>query len=140
MSDEPSKLTWIPKNKKPGPDPFDEYLEYGPPGEFWFKVMGFCGCGLPEETRDWLIELLELLRGEKDENGSFCRVDDWYEKQKALLGDRENGMAGDFVLYVLDAIGWTEHGGSVYGSRLSEAGIDALDKLKADKAKEASDG
>ena len=82
--------------------------------------LGLCGCGDPEAVIFWLRDLMRVFKSHK--------YDDWrYEQLGRLLGD---GPASLFVLYELDARGWTDHGSNVIGSWLSERGEQWLRRIE----------
>ena len=91
----------------------------------WFEELKFCGCGDPEGVQTWLQRVLETLKGEP-----FVG---WPARQQVLRSDPD---ASDlFVLYVLDAMGLTEHGGSVGGSWLTDKGRKFLADLETGAAR-----
>lgn len=87
----------------------------------WYGQLKFCGCGWPVDCAAWLAKILRLL--DSDE----------YVKPEldALVGSE---MGTLFVLYVLDAMKLTEHGGSVFSSRLTDTGEKLMVDLEAEVA------
>lgn len=84
----------------------------------------FCGCGSPEEIDEALVDYLSGLDHESwDDRPSLQEQYDRCGGQRAFL----------FCAYVSDALGWTEHGGSIYGAWLEPAGRTALKALTANK-------
>lgn len=76
----------------------------------------FCGCGNPEEACRALHDLLVLHP--------------LYENQEALRRLLPNEGSRQFMLYILDAMGLTEHGTSVNGAWLSDKGQAVLAALR----------
>ena len=74
---------------------------------------GFCGCGEPEAASAFLLKLLRLAP--------------FYERREQLEQLLPNAGVRYFVLYMLDRLDLTEHGGSVNGAWLTPEG----EKLKA---------
>lgn len=99
-------------NSDEADDPVDDLLT---------EVLGFCGCGRPEDVACWIWKGLELLddliqgrpKGcvESNEAGRI-RYDAWSARCDAHFG---SAGAREFFWYWLDAKGFTEHGGSVPG-------------------------
>jgi hypothetical protein len=86
--------------------------------EIWYNELGFCGCGLPDETRDWLADILSAIDSKE-----------FNDIEKAVK--EKPWLATAFLMYVLDAAGYTEHGSSVGRAWLTDKGKEALAKLKA---------
>jgi hypothetical protein len=97
----------------------------------WFEELKFCGCGDPEGTQDWLQRVLTSLKGSPDP------WVDWADRVAVLNSDLD--AMRYFVLYVLDAMGLTEHGGSVGGAWLTAKGRKFLVELEADAARRKED-
>jgi hypothetical protein len=90
--------------------------------EFIESKVGFCGCGMPGEALEWLVGVLRIL--------SVHPADDswtpaWERVRPSFTTDGECFA----VLYWLDHLGLAEHGGSVYGSYLSDLGERILGDL-----------
>jgi hypothetical protein len=89
------------------------------------KGLGFCGCGLPEDTLEFvygLISISEKARTERD-GLNYEQSIKLYEKEKAekrqyFLSNIETVEL--FFSYFLDREGITTHGGSVYGAWLDD--------------------
>lgn len=82
------------------------------------RHLGWCGCGNPEDID--LAMLAYLDSGTPD-----------------ILALPE-GLAELMLAYIADDLGWTEHGGSVYGAWLTDDGREALTNLKANTTTEES--
>ena len=91
----------------------------------WYEDFNFCGCGSRENTQTWMQAVLTTMKS-----------DPWsgHEARESALQSDPEAMKL-FVLYVLDAMGLTEHGGSVYGSWLTDYGKTVLDALEADRSR-----
>lgn len=82
----------------------------------------FCGCGMPEEASRALLRLL--------------RLHPLYENQDELQEWIPDDGVRYLLLYQLDRLELTEHGGSVGGAWLTDKGKAALEAL----AREEADG
>lgn len=103
------KETWAILNEHGiAPTPYETLVDAR-----WFEEMNFCGCGCPEETQEWLAAVLDAIKARSDSR--YTRDD-----VQAAIGLNEN--AAYFVLYALDAMGLTDHGGSVGGCWLTTEG------------------
>lgn len=85
----------------------------------YYGQIGLCGCGKPEEVHRFLLECL----------AATC---DDYEtildhKKVVELVKAKPEIVAEFVLHFLDDRNLTEHGGSVYGSWLTERGKQVLE-------------
>lgn len=85
---------------------------------FYFDQIGLCGCGNPEDVHKFLLDCLSS--GKDDSN----IID--YKKVEKLVSENTETVA-QFVLHFLDKVSLTEHGGSVYGSWLTERGKQVLE-------------
>ena len=81
-------------------------------------LMGWCGCGSPEDVTELVMRFLELSVHWDVEGAQETR-----DKREALCGGHAQLY---LVAYVADALGWTEHGGSVGGEWLTDTGEAAL--------------
>ena len=91
------------------PTPYESIVEAR-----WFEDLKFCGCGYPEETRAYLLGILKAIKQRSDSDWKEDTIDQ-------AINNPE--MFRYFMLYVLDAMGLTEHGSNVGGSWLTEKGI-----------------
>lgn len=88
----------------------------------WFQDEAqFCGCGAPEVAAETLAKLLELSRPYS------------LAAQQSLVTDEG---ARYLLLYWLDAMGLTEHGGSVDGAWLTEKGTELLAALTVERERD----
>lgn len=83
---------------------------------YYYDVMKFCGCYTP----DAVIEKLEqgLIAFDRDNQPTWESAVAWMDDNIVLV-------------YLLDGLGLTEHGGSVGGSWLTDKGKRLLGVLKA---------
>jgi len=72
-------------------------------------ILGFCGCGQPEENLIYVMEGLAHIGKNYDEGSVF---EDWWQDGIKLFG---NKRAMYFFFYWADKEELTEHGGSVPG-------------------------
>lgn len=78
--------------------------------------LGWCGCGSPEEVDRMMLAYLEA-RAEED----------WPKPHPEGVSED----AEQLLSYIADALGWTEHGGSVGGAWLTDDGKTARANLAA---------
>jgi len=84
----------------------------------YYDLLGFCGCGDPESTHDFVIECLK--RTNFDENKIQLI------KLRDLILERPDDAAM-MIAYFLSDKGMTEHGGGVGGSWLTSLGEKVID-------------
>lgn len=84
----------------------------GTPAELMWNKLNFCGCGDPVSAVKALLAVMDAL-AERQKS-------DW--KNDRVEGTLPDGAWSLIPLYVLDAAGLTEHGGSVTGSWLTPEG------------------
>ena len=112
---------------------------------FYYKTLKWCGCGNPENALAFMRDVMEVMRKRSEENmaeSPFVSHGDsnWMKRTReldAMLGD---GALGLSYLYVLDAHGLTEHGGSIGGSWLTHEGERVLALLKSCDIDDAMSG
>lgn len=135
--------TWSPEQyaliEKHYPDalmnPGDEYRDQ--PGTRYdlHGIVGFCGCGMPDEAARWLLSVLTLIGRPRVERAEFDR---YFKEEGAFWRGIPDGVRY-LILYWIDHMGWTTHGGSVTGSWLEEKGRAAMVVLEMLIAEEACD-
>jgi hypothetical protein len=76
--------------------------------------LQFCGCGDPEDSCKLVLKWLKLI--EKDMHN--------------CLKLNSNKSVNQFILYQLTSLDLIEHGGSVYGSRLTDLGKNIIADLE----------
>lgn len=112
-------LKFWPKSRfNPGAD--EPYLEFD-----LYGILRFCGCGDPDAAAKWLLRLLVLMDSDPRDLPAI----------EAHWGATLDTPAYYLILYYLDAEGWTEHGGNVCGSWLTDkgrAGMIALREFRED--------
>ncbi len=92
------------------------------------SVLGFCGCGNPEENLEFIRAGL-LHINDKCPDGPSDVAREWYKgwvaRGRQVFGNEQSRY---FFFYWCSKEGLTEHGGSVPGW-LSNKGRDLLDEL-----------
>ncbi len=107
-----------------------------PQAAFYFGVLNFCVCGVPEEVLEHLRDVLRILDARsresraqnprpKYEDSAWAKRTEELDK---LLGD---GMLYWLTLYWLDSLDLTEHGSTVSGSWLTPEGESVLAMLNS---------
>ena len=75
-------------------------------------ILGFCGCGMPEDNLLYVLRGLELIDEKRPDVGGNA----WYVGHRARLTEHfKTSGAEYFFFYWCDKQGFTEHGGSVPG-------------------------
>lgn len=109
-----------------GPDGinYESELEY-----LCLAVLGFCGCGMPENTAAWVLEGLDIINEpfEHDEKEWLQLYGDWKDRVRKHYGDNDGSRY--FFWYWCADKEFTEHGGSVPGW-LTDKGKDLRDRLR----------
>lgn len=96
---------------------------YDSPEEYlWIGILGGCGCGEPDSLAEMAYKLLEHFGTPHME-----RTFNFYE------GD--DHLTYEVIAHWLAEKEVTEHGGSIYGSWLSEKGKEILKTIKEAKEK-----
>ena len=91
----------------------------------WYERLNFCGCGMPEEARKLMLDVLLSISTRSASGWTVDTVKDELFKDQDRLHY--------FFMYVLDAMGLTEHGGSVGGSWTTTKGEQFLQLLQKEK-------
>lgn len=109
-----------------------------PVQSFWHDVLGFCDCGEPESALEFMRDVLIAIRDRHAVAGSD---NDAHTAAAEKINQLLPGMIGLTYLYVLTTYDLIEHGGSVYGSWLTDEGHEILEMLeRADITKAMSEG
>jgi hypothetical protein len=103
---------------------------------FYYDDLKWCGCGNPDEALGFMRDVLEVMNLRSNENGAESHSvaheeSAWMRRTRELYAMLGDGMLGLSYLYVLDAHGLTEHGGSIGGSWLTHKGERVLALLKS---------
>lgn len=88
----------------------------------WTEECKFCNCGQPEEAQQYIKEVLSAIKLRSDSEWEINNV------SKVIKSNPDSFEY--FLLYVLEAMDLTEHGGSVGGSWLTEEGMKLLDEMQ----------
>lgn len=100
--------------------------------KFYFEELKWCGCGDPEGALVFMGKVLGLIKTRSVENTVY---DLPYDLTKwAMLKElTEDGLGVEIsvqlalsYIYMLNAVGLTEHGGSVTGGWLTDKGLEVL--------------
>lgn len=92
------------------------YLHPHPVDRLYYDAWRFCGCGNPEEIIKLIRRALSLHI-----SATALSNDAWHTQ----LNERHeflSGPMGLFIMYWLDAQGYTEHGGNVSSAWLTSEG------------------
>lgn len=97
--------------------------------DFIYMVIGLCGCGCPDSTIEAIRDYLEIvrIRHTKDDGG--------FDRACAIMQEKfhHNYVCDDsllqFMAYLLDDKGLTEHGSSINGAWLTDEGEVCLEVL-----------
>ena len=82
----------------------------------YYGRMGLCGCGSPSEISKFLIDCLVF-----NENNII-------DLEKLKLKVKENpDLVAEFILHFLNSVDILEHGGSVYGSWITDFGKQVIE-------------
>ena len=85
----------------------------------YYGQIGLCGCGQPEEVHRLLLDCMSAIN---DDHPSLISA----EKVARIVSERPDVVA-EMILHFLDSREVTEHGGSVYGSWLTDRGKQMLE-------------
>ena len=136
------KILGIDSNNVTDPEYLKELVENYPKeeellikplmGYYMYEKLGLCGCGSPEDTYEIIRRYLHIRKDKYDSNLSYDEVCDRYMSDLRIdySDELQYGML-QFLTYVLDSHGFTEHGGSVGGCWLTERGEMLLTVLDA---------
>ena len=95
--------------------------------EYYFSKIGMCGCGSPNDVKNFIYDLLKNHKDYKDE-----LID--YEKMKSkrieIIRSVDTDVIFEFIFHVFENANLLEHGGSVYGSWFTPDGEEFLTLLK----------
>jgi hypothetical protein len=78
--------------------------------------LGWCGCGSHEDVDAWMLAYLRSRAG-----------DEWPKPQPEGVSEDAAGL----LAYMADDLGWTEHGGSIYGAWLTDEGRLVIQRMEA---------
>lgn len=91
--------------------------------EAMYSSLGLCGCGSPEEVHELIVSSLAAF--DRDSLGYKCETSG--VKLIEELVKSKPDVAAEFIAHFLSKEELTEHGGSVYGSWLTERGKQFLE-------------
>lgn len=98
-------------------------------------ILGFCGCGRPQDNLRYLRAVLRHIENAKKLDKHRLNSDAWRAALKdwRAVGSLLMGQAEWFTLYVLAKMDLTEHGGSAGASWLTDTGAKLLEDLETMK-------
>lgn len=99
---------------------------------YMYEKMDLCGCGIPENTYEAIRRYLRIRKSCFEENLSWEDVTERYRTNLHIdYDDSMNYGILQFLAYILDSYGFTEHGSSVGGCWLTREGEKLLVVLDA---------
>jgi hypothetical protein len=99
----------------------------------YYNKLGMCGCGSPNEVKNFLFNLLENHRKYKDSEISHELM---IKSRKELINSVDSDIIFEIIFHVFENSSLLEHGGSVYGSWFTEKGKEFLKLLSKFKDEE----
>lgn len=94
--------------------------------DIYYNTIGMCGCGSPDEVRQFLFDLLENHRQYKDDEITYEVMS---EKRKEIIKSVDTDIIFEIIFHLFNNAELLEHGGSVYGSWFTEEGLNFLKLL-----------
>ena len=101
--------------------------------DYWmYEDLGLCGCGCPEYTFEVIRKYLHIRQDWRENKLTYNEVIDKYRRD-LHIDDNDNNQFGllQFMMYILDEHGFTEHGISITRCWLTEKGEMLLATLDA---------
>ena len=93
------------------------------------KILGFCGCGRPEDNLEYIRDGLAHINAPRSKNMTHEQHSEWFKKWvkrgHEIFG---NELSRYFFFYWCDKEGLTEHGSSIPGW-LTPKGEELLEDL-----------
>jgi len=87
--------------------------------DLWFGILGFCGCGMPDDV---LLLLGKALATSSPSDSGLTG----FERVRELVKDNDE-VAAFLIQYVLDRAGLSEHGSAVSSSWPTAAGVELVE-------------
>lgn len=96
---------------------FSDTVTYDSLGDFiQSAVLGFCNCGMPDDSLSFILGGLRLLNEKCGDSDDRKNWNNWYSAHRERCTEHfKTGEAEYFFYYWADKEGLTEHGGSVPG-------------------------
>ena len=120
-------------NKGCREDWYEEYLVDELMDFFSYEIVDMCGCGCPDDTNEVIRRVLNIRYDWHEHKiGEYEDLQERYKNDLQL--DTKNNLhygSLQFILYMLDARGILEHGGSIRGCWLTHLGEMYLTVLNA---------
>ena len=109
---------------------------------YWmYEDLGLCGCGYPGCTCEVIRKYLHIRQDKQQDKLTYTEVANRY-KSELHINDYDLDQFGllQFMMYILDLNGFTEHGSNITSCWLTEKGemlLTTLDAWHEEKIKEA---
>ena len=127
------KILSIDSNNVTDPEYLKELVENYPEEEellieplmdyFMYEKLGLCGCGSPEDSYEAIRRYLHVRKDAHDDTLPYNEIHDRYMSDLHInCSDELQYGILQFLMYILDSRGFTEHGGSIGGCWLTESG------------------
>lgn len=87
--------------------------------DIYYGDIGMCGCGRPEDIKQFLLDLLENHRKYRDDELSYKEM---AEKRKSIIEDVDSDVIFEIIFHMFEDAKILEHGSSVYGSWFTDKG------------------
>lgn len=113
-------------------DWYEEYLINPLMDYYMYEELNLCGCGSPEFTYSAIREYLHIREDWYKNRIKYDGVLQRYKKN-LHIDDNDSLQSGllQFMMYILDHKGFTEHGGSIGGCWITDKGRRLLTVLDA---------
>lgn len=127
------KILSIDSNNVTDPEYLKELVENYPEEEellikplmdyFMYEKLDLCGCGSPEDSYEAIRRYLHVRKDAYDDTFPYNEVYDRYMSDLHIncFDELQYGIL-QFLMYILDSCGFTEHGCSVSRCWLTESG------------------
>lgn len=100
--------------------------------EIYYNELGLCGCGLPEELNQFLINIVDLqLTSYRDDPYLIYET-----KLKELIISIDPYIIKSFIFYIFEKQGLMKHESNVGNSWLTDKGIRFIEILKSKQLEE----
>ena len=92
----------------------------------YYGTLGMCGCGRPEEVKQFLFDLSENHRKHQDDEITW---DVMYKERIRIIKTTDADVIFEVIFHVFEKCGLLYHGSSVHGSWFTKEGSDFLKLL-----------
>lgn len=100
--------------------------------DMYYEDLGMCGCGMPEEVKNFIYD---LLKNHIDGKEDVITYNEMVTKRKDIISKIDSNVIFEFVFHVLENVDLIAHDFSVYGSWLTGQGktfFELLEEFKDD--------